>query len=457
MTETVQYVGSPGKPGLGPQRKKRVFWRRFLFWIIFLFVVANAGYLGFARAYLNITDPRQAYALLADGGSLVMDKINPKPPFGGRTHINILLLGADMSFGSSQARSDTIKFISVDLRKPAINILSIPRDTWVEIPGHGKQRINAAFQFGGPHEHGRIMLAGKTVENLLTGVNGDPVKIDHYVRIQTGGFIHIVDALGGVDMNVEKKMDYEDPSQDLFIHLKPGMQHLDGYNSMCYVRFRHDAESDFGRMRRQDQFLRTLLAKLRDPKEHSRLPRLVGPIMSMLRTDIKKTDLLALKHVADQLGMDGIFSAQLPVECTRKGAAEVVEIQDEEAAKQVVSEVLTGPRPTVVVLNGTGEAGVGKTVSEMIDPASFNVVAVGTTVQPVVKSEVLASKRFKQDATTLAQRLNVTEVDTESPIPAAKFDAKSDDAPKSAITIVLGNDFAGVPVASTTTPRAATP
>jgi len=474
MTGPTPAPDSPEQLGKTSRKHPAAFyWRRALLALIIVVLLAAIG--GFAFMRYTRTNLKQALGLLSDAGHLVGDKIKKTPPFHGQKQVNILLLGTDVNFldKSAAARSDTIKLISVDVDKPRIAVLSVPRDTWVEIPGHGHGKINGAYEHGGENESDRIALARTVIGGLLTDLSGEEIPIQYFVRIQTGGLIKIVDALGGVEVNVEKQMDYDDNYQNLYIHLKPGPQVLNGHEAMGYVRFRHDFEGDYGRMRRQDQFLRALFAEINKPEKREKLPQLIGPIMGMLKTNLSINDMLALKEIAHTLGkeaaaanasgqgapptdstagmpptphkstsaMAGILTMQLPTVPTYKGKASVVEVKDPEAAALVISEVLHGPKPTVQVLNGTGKRGLGREVSEKIDAKAYHVVAVGTLAQKVDTSTVFAEPRFQQAAATLASTFNIQGVNTTDTAPVAIYGKDTPATPQPAITIIVGSDY----------------
>src|SRR5262249_29650436 len=140
----------------------------------------------------------------------------------------------DMPF-TKGSRTDTIIAVSLDLTNRKAYALSVPRDLRVEIPDHGTSRINDAYRFGG------IPLTLETIQNFLD------VSFDYYAIIKLGAVHRLVDAVGGLDVNVEKEMDYDDNWGHLHVHLKIGKQHLDGEAVEGYARFRHDNEGDFGR------------------------------------------------------------------------------------------------------------------------------------------------------------------------------------------------------------------
>ena len=154
--------------------------------------------------------------------------------------VHVMILGVDQR-ADDVGRSDTLMVATLDKDSGKGALLSVPRDTRVAIEGHGYDKVNHAYAFGG-HE-----LSQKTVEQLLG------VPMDHYIIINTSAFERIIDALGGVDIKVEKRMHYEDPWDDhggLVIDLYPGEQHMDGKKAIQYVRYR-DGEGDIGRIGRQ--------------------------------------------------------------------------------------------------------------------------------------------------------------------------------------------------------------
>ncbi|MDP3013567.1 MAG: LCP family protein, partial [Candidatus Subteraquimicrobiales bacterium] len=175
--------------------------------------------------------------------------------------INILILGSD-SRGEKGARSDTIIFLRLNTEQQKAQLVSIPRDSRVSIPEHGVRKINAAYSLGGPS------LAIETVQNLL----GLPVH--HYVEIDFQGFKHLVDAVDGVWVNVEKPIrDHFDGKPQV---LKVGYQKLNGTQALIYVRTRKDPTGDFARMERQQNFLKALLKEVCQLKSTLKLPKLVS-------------------------------------------------------------------------------------------------------------------------------------------------------------------------------------
>ena len=178
-------------------------------------------------------------------------------PFGPRKQ-NILLLGVDASENKDDlwtgTRTDTIILVNIDPRSKSVNAISIPRDSKVYLPdNHGIQKINAAHAIGG------VGMTIRTVEDTLG------VKVDRYIMVHDNAVKAIVEALGGVDVYVEKPMRYHDYSGKLHIDLSKGEHRLSPQEAVGYLRFRHDALGDIGRTQRQQWFLRGLLHELQKP------------------------------------------------------------------------------------------------------------------------------------------------------------------------------------------------
>ena len=195
----------------------------------------------------------------------------------------VLLMGVDRRDGDV-GRSDTLMLAAVDEEHGRAALLSIPRDTRIEVGSYGYDKINHAYAFGG-HE---MTLASVSA---LVGV-----PITHYIMVDTSSFERIVDAVGGVDIDVEKRMYYEDPWDDgggLVIDLAPGEQHMNGARAIQYVRYR-DGEGDIGRIGRQQHFMRALLAQLLSPQVLPRLATVVDEVKNAVDTDLTTRQLLTL-------------------------------------------------------------------------------------------------------------------------------------------------------------------
>ncbi len=211
---------------------------------------------------------------------------------------NILLLGLDQS-GNEPSRADTIMVMSVNEDTGRISLISIPRDARVEIPGRGQDKINHVMSY-----KGGISLMKSTVERLLG------VPLQHYVFTNFNGFVSLVDILGGVEVDVPRRMVHLSANHP--INIRAGRQRLSGDQALQYVRYRSNAEGDFGRMRRQQEFLKLVSVELLRPRTLLKLPRLLEEAASHIRTDMSIQQLLAFSRRAAMLNLEEVVTVTLP-------------------------------------------------------------------------------------------------------------------------------------------------
>ena len=219
----------------------------------------------------------------------------------GRSEIHVMILGIDER-KDDVGRSDTLMVATVDPDKETASLMSIPRDTRVAIEGNGYDKINAAYAYGG------YALTKKTLEQLLD------VPMDYYILIDVHAFERIIDALDGIDIDVEKRMYYEDPWDDdggLVIDIYPGMQHMTGEKAIQYVRYR-DTEGDIGRIRRQQRFMRAVLQKVTTPEIFAKLPEIVSEVAKSVKTDLDTGDMIKFLQIMKKVQEDGLAAEMAP-------------------------------------------------------------------------------------------------------------------------------------------------
>jgi len=329
--------------------------------------------------------------------------------------INVLLLGEDNVEGSS--RTDSIALAVVDLDGGTVKVISLPRDTRVSIPGHGFQKLNHAYAYGG------VDLLRSTV---MSNFN---VPIHYYVLVDYGGFARMVDAIGGVEVYVPKRMKYTDRAGGLYIDLPKGLQHLNGEKALHFVRFRHDALGDIGRVQRQQEFVKAVLDKIKSPAIVEGLPQLVREALGMVKTDMPTSLALQLGGfvkdldkgkvvfttlpgkpsyirgisywVADIEGFKDLYgmsvadmasnlaSSDLEMKYGTRvtTAAEVAKVEEGAAtsgkassggAEEVdLASLAKSIRTPVAILNGTGKKGLGQRASEMFQRMGIEVTYTG--------------------------------------------------------------------------------
>ena len=279
-----------------PRRTRKKKKSRFWTWLLVLLCFVGAAVAGAMFASSSLLD-KTAGDAVEDGLLTAKDKST------------IMIMGVDAR-EDDVGRSDTLMIAAVDPKRNQASLLSVPRDTRVKIPSHGWDKINAAYAYGSAKKGilGGEKLAQRTVEDFL-GVN-----IDHYVVIDTHAFQKIIDAIGGIDIDVEKRMYYEDPWDDdggLVIDLRPGMQHMDGKTAVTYVRYR-DEEGDIGRIKRQQKFMKACMDKITSPAIIPKLPNVISEVMSSVKTDLSFRQLLEFAGTLKEAQKNGLKTEMVP-------------------------------------------------------------------------------------------------------------------------------------------------
>lgn len=342
--------------GPKPARKPRR-WRRRMLWaligVILLFLVwAVLGYLAFRSGIKDANkrlDPLAARALTPQKGLLLSNASN------------ILVLGADAGSKSrqgTQGRSDTIILIRTDPDNHKIALLSIPRDLRVEIPRHGTQKINAAYAFGGP------TLAVKTVERV-TGL-----RMNHVVVVDFSTFGEVVDALGGVTINVPRPIlsnKFECPRRTQAQcarwpgwRFRKGPQKMDGHRALIYSRIRENkldpSESDFTRGERQQAVIQAMADKTTSFSTFLKAPFIGDDLVRPLATDLSAGQILQLGWVKRRTPSSGWLRCRLGGTIADIGGASYVIGSEENVS---VIAMVTGKSAPQPPLPGSGPFGPG--------------------------------------------------------------------------------------------------
>ena len=342
--------------GPKPARKPRR-WRRRMLWalvgVILLFLVwAVLGYLAFRSGIKDANkrlDPLAARALTPQKGLLLSNASN------------ILVLGADAGSKSrqgTQGRSDTIILIRTDPDNHKIALLSIPRDLRVEIPRHGTQKINAAYAFGGP------TLAVKTVERV-TGL-----RMNHVVVVDFSTFGEVVDALGGVTINVQHPIlsnKFECPRHTQAQcarwpgwRFRKGPQEMNGRTALIYSRIRENkldpSESDFTRGERQQAVIQAMADETTSFSTFLKAPFIGDDLVRPLATDLSAGQILQLGWVKRRTPSSGWLRCRLGGAIANIGGASYVIGSEENVSVIAMVTGRSAPQPP---LPGSGPFGPG--------------------------------------------------------------------------------------------------
>ncbi|WP_248733876.1 LCP family protein [Neobacillus rhizosphaerae] len=241
---------------------------------------------------------------------------------------NILLLGSDAR-GKEKARADMIMIAHYNEDKGTFKLTSIMRDSYVEIPGHGKHKINSAFASGGPE------LMRQTIKQ-----NFD-IDLQYYAIVDFQGFVQLIDEAfpDGVEIDVEKKME-----KNIYMTLEPGLQKLNGTQMLGYVRFRHDAIGDFGRVERQQKAIKAIRDQLSGFQTITKLPKLIGVLSPYVNTNMATSDMLFIGKDFFSNKKGTMATLRIPVENSFtepriKGEGAVLDI-DVEKNKQALHQFI---------------------------------------------------------------------------------------------------------------------
>jgi polyisoprenyl-teichoic acid--peptidoglycan teichoic acid transferase len=210
-------------------------------------------------------------------------------------------LGYEVWENSFKGLTDTMLLVRFDPQNKKLSVLSIPRDTRTYVEGRGEVKINEANYYGGPAS------SAKSVSGLLGGVG-----IDRYVTLNIHGIKSLVDALGGITINVPKDMKYTDQSQHLYIDLKAGKQRLNGEQIIQYLLYRHDDLGDIGRVQRQQTLMRAFVEQEVNIGLLSRLPKLLSVVQSHIDTNLSIEELVALAGFATQTDRSSVQMLMVP-------------------------------------------------------------------------------------------------------------------------------------------------
>jgi LCP family protein required for cell wall assembly len=274
---------------------------------------------GAAIFFTQTQQGRDMLAMFKDVPTAIKVKQNPDLIFDrvNSNIVNILLIGRDVNYKiifkngrpvahtydeNTPARSDTMILLSLDKVKRTMRMISFPRDALVRMPPNDYHvhiaKLNAAHAYGGP-----AMLIQALHDDL-------GITVHRYAVVRFEGFKSLIDKVGGIDVDVigalhrngkRGNLNYDDNWANLHIHLKPGMQHLDGTQAHNYVRFRMDLEGDPGRIRRQQQVMRALGKKLTE-QPILKIPGLVQEVRRQFKTDMADQEIASAAFFAKSLG-----------------------------------------------------------------------------------------------------------------------------------------------------------
>jgi LCP family protein required for cell wall assembly len=394
----------------------------------------------------------------------------------GKPNLLVLVEGLDYDYTandqefSKNSRSDVIWAVNLDFANKRIYELSIPRDMIATMPDGSRAKINQAQADGGVAE-------AKNVIAQFLGIPG----FDRYVILRIDATREFVDAIGGVDLVVKssdclryktdcsgQSLNYDDSWGHLHIHLKEGLQHLNGEQAVGYLRFRHDWCSDPCRIMRQQQVLHAMVGKLKGDRVNTllHLGDLLDVFHKYVQTDFTQSELFAIASDFEGLSDTAIVNKQVPYTGDiNLGAYGDSLVPDVAARDRLVAELLLAPpapepSPDVMALaaippstlrvdveNGSGVAGAARRVADELRKAGFTIGDVGNaprndyTSTEIHEHSTVTFAGAKVRAALPATEQKAAVVPDPSPAPSGTEQA----AVTSDVTVIVGNDLAKAP------------
>jgi LCP family protein required for cell wall assembly len=329
-------------------------------------------------------------------------------PWDGASRVNILIMGLDYrdvtdaaNFANQgPARSDTMWLLTIDPITMTAGGVSIPRDLWVDIPGgFGYAKINTAYLEGELYK----LPGGGPAEAMKTVSEFIGVPIQYYAVIQFSTFINAIDRLGGVEVCLPAAIDVGRYDQNGIDHLPAGCQTLNGIDTLGLVRNRYTANGDVDRSNRQKLVLQALLDKIKSPKNWATLvaqaPGLYQDLSKGLYTNLNLTDAIRLAALAREIPADKIDMKVIDytmmtdtvapdgTDILRPFTDKIEVLRDEifgggelgPAATGDETSLLKAENARVVVINGTGTAGLAAQTKDYLTSQGLNVIAAANT------------------------------------------------------------------------------
>lgn len=369
------------------ERKSKKVRKKKIILTVAAVVIAFLGFFGF-KAWSVLNNIFAGSGLSAPGllGDLTLAQLKGE----GSGRVNILLLGIGGEKHEGGNLTDTVMIVSIDPRKNDVAMLSVPRDLYVNIPGHGYARVNEAHSIGEAEKYvgGGPGLAKETISKTLD------IPLHYYARVDFDGFKKIIDAVGGIDIEVDENIYdpyYPGDKGETVYSIKKGKYHMDGNAALKYSRSRKTT-SDFDRAKRQQKVLVAVKNKVLSTETIFN-PSKVNTIMNVLgghiKTDFGLKDLKRLYEIAKKVDSSKIVSKVLDNEETgllvganvygasvlKPASGDYKEIRA--FVQSVFSDsYIKDEDARVTLVDSSGISGFGDKVSKQLKSLGYNIVGV---------------------------------------------------------------------------------
>lgn len=369
-------------------------------YVFLAFVIIAAGV--FTALYLALSSMHEKTTWLRKTEPEVIENVKAPKIYQYHPRTNFLILGSDEAGNGS--RTDTIMVVSVDERNANAALISIPRDTKVAINGQ-IERINAVYPKNG------IAATIKVVEDLVQ------IPIHYFAKMDHKGFEKVIDTLGGIVIDVEMPMVYDDYAQNLHIRLMPGKQRLSGEKALHYVRFRGDGYGDVsitnsgyvGRVVRQQKFVEAIVTEISRPANLGKIPALIPQLKDAIRTNLTPTEMIKWATLAQNAKGFQIRNFVLPGTASIINKASYWEV-DKEHVEAIVNEYCRVGKYgfSVGILNGSGNPEAAKEMAVKLREKGFKVAGISeVTEYQYLESSIQASENYEDAVKWLAVSLNI--------------------------------------------------
>lgn len=356
--------------------------------------------------------------------------------------VNTLVLGVN------DGLSDIMMVVRYNKENHKMAIVSVPRDTKVNITGYAEGKINSIIS-----KNDGVPLVMKTVGELLD------IPIHHYIRINLSGAEKIVDTIGGVKINVPIPMHYDDPYQDLHIHIDPGEQVLNGKKAVQFIRFRSGyTDQDLGRIKAQHEFIKAFVKKLTSPAMLPKALTVINTMSKYVKTNLEEGEIASYALGVKNLKLDNISQYTIPGKAlTINGIAYFIHDKDELAkmmhevdlaldvdnsvaalqGSNAVNSQQSNPAPTIdkkniriEILNSTKSNGLAASMKTQLEALGYTVIKIGDTKDLTFNTSRLINRNgHEETAQIVAQDIGLTVIETDI-----------DNSLGCDITIIIGKD-----------------
>lgn len=400
--------------------------RKVLITISVILVLLLVGTVGFSYMYLS--------SMKTNSKDINLEAL----PVEGKEAVNFLITGIDVGNAETGAdnsaqRTDTIMVVSYDPSAKTIKVTSVPRDTKIRINGKNA-KINSAVPVGG------AKYLADSIKNML-GIN-----INYYMQVDYAAFRSIIDAIGGVDVNIENKMDYDDAAQNLHIHFDKGVKHLNGQMAEEFFRWRKNndgtgfAEGDIGRIKAQHSFIEAVVEKLKAKKTIFKLPVILKAIAKNTKTNMSASEIIKYGKAALAVNKSNISMNTIKGTSMYIGGISYF-VYDSNGSSKTVGDSKTTKNTTSVnvkdlkveVLNGTETNGLAKRYKDKLIGKGFsssNITTGNSPTKPVKETKAIIYGADEENAFQIKSKLGMENIELVNN-KSEKYD----------VIITIGKDF----------------